>query len=97
MLSGWYAKVRKARTPPQIAGAYTRLTHAVTFLASVRVETFTEAAVLRYDGLRAGFRRMDKNDLRIAAIVLELGDTLVTRNTKDFQQIPGLVLEDWSK
>jgi len=69
----------------------------VSFLAAVQIQTFTEPAVLRYDGLRTSFRRMDKNDLRIAAIVLECGDTLVTRNTKDFQQIPGLQMVDWSK
>jgi tRNA(fMet)-specific endonuclease VapC len=47
--------------------------------------------------LRAAHRRLDKDDLRIAAIVLEDDDTLVTRNAKDFRQIPGLRIEDWSK
>jgi tRNA(fMet)-specific endonuclease VapC len=97
MLTGWYTKVRRARTPPQIARAFGQLTDAVSFLAAVRIQTFTEPAVLRYDGLRSSFRRLDKNALRIASIVLEGGDTLVNRNTKDFQQIPGLRIEDWSK
>jgi tRNA(fMet)-specific endonuclease VapC len=97
MLTGWYTKVRRAITPPQIARAFGQLTDAVSFLAGVQIQTSSEAAVLRYNGLRATFRRLSKNDLRIAAIVLECGDTLVTRNIKDFQQIPGLQIEDWSK
>lgn len=34
-------------------------------------------------------------DLMIAAVALTHDLTLVTNNTKDFQNIPGLTLEDW--
>jgi tRNA(fMet)-specific endonuclease VapC len=34
-------------------------------------------------------------DLQIAAIALVHGCTLVTHNTKEFNRVPGLLLEDW--
>ena len=44
-----------------------------------------------------GQNRVATMDLRIAAIVLSQGATLLSRNMVDFGKIPGLKVEDWTK
>ncbi len=95
-LTGWYTKVRQARKREQLARAYQRLSSTVRFFSRLNILSFTEAAIERYEGLRAAHRHISKNDLRIAAITLEHAGSVVTRNRRDFQQVPGLQVEDWS-
>jgi tRNA(fMet)-specific endonuclease VapC len=95
-LSGWYVLLRKARRPEDLARAYQRLAETVSSLARLTILPFTLSGITRYQHLSRMKLRVRRMDLRIAAIVLEQGGTLVTRNSRDFVRVPGLVLEDWS-
>jgi tRNA(fMet)-specific endonuclease VapC len=95
-LSGWYTQVRKAKGHARLALAYARLAKAVRFLSAIQILDFDEPAIQRYEQLCKAKVRIGKTDLRIAAVVQQHGATLVTRNVRDFSQIPGLQIEDWS-
>ena len=95
-LSGWYTKLRQAKKRSLLAHAYQRFASAVSFLSHVQILPFPESAIVRYEVLRAAHRHIGKNDLRIAAIVLEHGGVLVTRNIKDYKAVQGLRLENWT-
>jgi len=97
MLSGWYTLLRRAKRRDQTVLAYERLASSVEFLATFPVLRFTAAALDRFENLKKARLHVGGQDLRIAAIALEHGATVVTRNVRDFQFIPGLQIEDWSK
>jgi tRNA(fMet)-specific endonuclease VapC len=96
-LSGWYAQLRKAKGPDKLAWAYRRLAANVRFLAGVKILDFDEPAIRRYEELKRQRIKVRKMDLMIAATVLQQNATFVTRNVRDFKEIPGLKVEDWSK
>jgi tRNA(fMet)-specific endonuclease VapC len=60
------------------------------------VLSFTEPAIQRFEQLRSLKLNVGLMDLRIAATALENGLTVVTRNQRDFNRVPGLTTEDWS-
>lgn len=96
-LSGWYAQLRMAKRPERMAWAYRRLAENVRFLSRIQIADFDESAIRRCENLKKLKLKVRKMDLRIAATALECGATLVTRNVRDFRQVPGLTIEDWSK
>ena len=57
------------------------------------VVPFDEAAARAFPSVP--FRRA-KFDRLIAAHALAMGATLVTANPKDFKDVPGLSVEDWT-
>lgn len=58
---------------------------------------FSEQAVDRFEELKGQRLRISTMDLKIAAIVLTEGATLLSRNLRDFGKVPGLQVEDWTK
>ncbi|WP_129674268.1 type II toxin-antitoxin system VapC family toxin [Candidatus Chloroploca sp. Khr17] len=95
-MRGWLAAIRAATTPEARTTAYQRLRMAVEYFASFAVVDYTVQAEALVSDLRKQGIRIGTQDLRIAAIAIVHGITLVTRNTRDFAQVPGLVIEDWS-
>lgn len=83
-MRGWLAAVRATTTPEARATAYQRLRMAVEYFASFTVVDYTVKAEVLVNDLRKQGIRIGTQDLRIAAIAIVHGTTLVTRNTRDF-------------
>ena len=71
--------------------------HANTLLG-LRGNPVDAAAATPFDRLRQDrkVKKIGRADVLIAAIVLAHRATLVTRNLKDFRQVPGLPVENWA-
>ena len=70
------------------------------FLSNISIIPFDESVAMEYGRVRAA---LEKNgtpigplDTQIAAHAKSLGMTLVTNNTREFERVKGLMIEDWS-
>jgi tRNA(fMet)-specific endonuclease VapC len=95
-LAGWFAQLRQAKQLDRVARAYERLAETIRFYTGIEVLLFTLPAITRYQQLLQMKLNVGRMDLRIGAIALEHGATVVTRNLRDFRRIPNLTVEDWS-
>jgi tRNA(fMet)-specific endonuclease VapC len=95
-LSGWQTGLRKARDDARRAEVYRRMALAIESLAGWRIIPFSLPAMTRHAHLLRQHLNVGSNDLKIAAIALERGGRVVTRNAVDFTRIPSLIWEDWS-
>ena len=95
-MRGWMAYASKARSVAEQVRAYQRLESNLDDFKHVRLLSFSEAAAVAFQRLRKFGLRIGTMDLRIAAIALTHDATVLTRNLRDFQKVPGLKAEDWS-
>ena len=90
--------IKKNKNYKKLPGAYANLRETVDFFSQMNLLDFDESALDYYQNLSQRFpHKKIQQDLKIAAIALAHQMTLVTRNNKDFCQIPDLTLEDWTK
>ena len=70
------------------------------FLAGVEILPFDDDAAIEYGGIRANLKKKETpicaNDLMIAAHAKSRGLVLVANNTREFERVEGLELEDWA-
>lgn len=95
-IQGRLAVIRQARTQTDAARGYSRLRETLDFYQSMSIIDYGEEAATRFDALRKQGVRIGTQDLRIAVSALVVGAMVVTRNTRDFTQVPGLIVEDWT-
>jgi tRNA(fMet)-specific endonuclease VapC len=94
-LRGWLAEINRHHDLDRQIVAYTKLRRVVECFGEwIMLGWDTESAAL-FRGFRAQGVRIGTMDLKIACIALAHDATLLTRNTTDFRQVPGLKFENW--
>ena len=72
----------------------------IAFLSSIEIIPFDANAAKEYGEIRYNLKTKGEligaNDMLIAAHAKSLGYTLVTNNTKEFERIDGLALDNWA-
>jgi tRNA(fMet)-specific endonuclease VapC len=98
VLRGRFEFVLKAANADQLLKAQKWLEVSERDLAQYSIVPFNAVAAAESDRLRKDkkLRKIGRKDLLIAAIALANHATLVTRNFRDFRQVPGLRLENWA-
>ena len=88
----------KAADGQQWQRAQRWLSESESLLADLPVTSVDVAAALEFDRLRQlkNMRKVGRADLLIASIALSRQATLVTRNLRHFQLVPGLRVENWA-
>jgi tRNA(fMet)-specific endonuclease VapC len=92
---GWLAQIHRQHDPHEQIAAYQRLQPRIAFFAEWNVLPWDTNAADILQRLRRQRIRIGTMDLKIASIVLAHDATLLSRNLRDFQQVPSLRVEDW--
>lgn len=97
LMAGSLALIQRENKAGRGVRGHQLLHDNVTLLPFFQILPFDEADNRRYRSLPAAVRRTGRNDCRIAAQAIEHNFTVVTRNLRDFDRIPGVQTSDWTQ
>jgi tRNA(fMet)-specific endonuclease VapC len=95
-LRGRLAQIAEAKNESSQTAAYQWLTETIKFLSAFQILPYDAHAQSIYRMFKVQRIRVGTQDLRIASIVLAHNGILLTRNSRDFEKVPELVIQDWS-
>lgn len=101
IFNGWVSELNQPNaTRESIIYHYHHLFSTMELLRKLPILEFDTIAFDRYEKLLSQNPNLRKKrlqkDIRIAAIALANDAIIVTRNRRDFEQVPGLKIEDWT-
>jgi tRNA(fMet)-specific endonuclease VapC len=100
LFNGWAGRVNDPAEANNLVRIYDKLWQMTEFLKTIEILTFSERANTYHQRLILEHKSLSKKrlekDMRIAAIPLSVGGTIITCNQKDFSQVPGIKIEDWT-
>jgi tRNA(fMet)-specific endonuclease VapC len=93
---GCHTYISRARDDRQILKGYYLMERLAGNLKVMPIATFDSNAIAIFRELKSQGFKVATMDLRIASIALDRDLILLTRNFKDFQHVPKLLVEDWT-
>lgn len=96
VFEGWTKRIKHA-PHGKLVGFYASMLRSFISMRQIAVIPFSDEALHHYQHLRLHYKGRDPFDLQIAAIALSRKLILVTNNTKDYEDIDGLKLENWNR
>ena len=96
-MRGWLAFVARSKNLEQQIYAYQKLHRFLESYRNTLVLDFDEKAVKVFQNLKSQKIRVGTMDLKIASIAIANNAILVSRNLSDFERIPDLTVNDWTK
>ena len=94
-MRGWLAELRRQHSIPKQVPVYERLAMLIDFWSGWDIVRFDMRASTKFEQLVKQRIRIGAQDLKIVAIALVHNALLLSANLQDFQQVPGLRVEDW--
>ncbi len=100
LFNGWAGRINDPKEAKNLVRIYGKLSQTTEFLKTMDILPFSESANDYYQSLLSEYhflakKRLEK-DLRIASIALSIEGTVITCNYRDFSQILGVKIEDWT-
>ena len=101
VFNGWVSRINSAKTLNETIALYGKLSKALELFKDVEILDFDDKAAMQLTAMVQNSPQLNKNkfqkDMRIAAIALANNAIVVTRNHRDFSQVSGLNIVDWTQ
>ena len=96
-MRGWMSYLAKMRSIDEQVVAYETLKQYFDYFKTLIIIEFDKNAAQIYKNLKSSKIRIGSMDLKIASIAISRDAILVSRNLRDFEGIPNLIVKDWTR